>query len=200
MIKIAKLFFKYGNMNSGKSLLLLAAVHNYESQGKKIILLKPSLDTRSKTGMIESRVGISHDCIDIDRSTDILELLNIKAVNSLSGVSAIILDEGQFLTKEQVKQLAYICDEYDIPILVYGLKNSYLDSELFEGSAALLYYADKIEEIKTVCHCGRKSTMNLRILKGKPIYSGEIVNCGDTEEAEDYYIPVCRKHYYNPSK
>lgn len=195
---MAKLHFKYGCMESSKSANLLMTVHNYESQGKEVILLKPSLDTRSRTGKIESRIGLSHDCIDIDKDTNILDLLNVKSVNSLDTISAIIVDESNFLTKEQVKQLAYICDEYDIPIITYGLKNSYLDGELFEGSAALLYYAEKIEEIKTVCKCGRKATMNLRILNGKPIYDGNIINCGDTKEAEDYYVPVCRKHYFNP--
>jgi thymidine kinase len=110
----------------------------------------------------------------------------------------IIIDESQFLTKEQVKQLAYICDNFNIPIICHGLKNSYLDGELFEGSAALLYYADKIEETKNICKCGRKATMNLRILNGKPIYDGNIINCGDTKPTDDYYIPVCRKHYFEP--
>lgn len=97
-----------------------------------------------------------------------------------------------------MEQLAYIVDNFNIPIMAYGLKNSYLKSKLFEGSEALLYYADELREIRNICHCGRKATMNLRVLNGKPIYDGEMINCGDTKPTDDYYIPVCRKHYFNP--
>lgn len=194
-----KIFFKFGSMNSGKSLLLLAAVHNYESQGKEVILLKPSLDTRSKTGRIESRIGLSHECIDISQDDDLFTVINELIYEKETPPAAILLDEAQFLKKEQVKQLVESTLIHKIPILCYGLKNSFVESELFEGSAALLYYADKIEEIKTVCKCGHKANFNLRILNGIPIYSGEIINCGDTVATTDFYIPCCKEHYYNPS-
>ena len=194
-----KLYFKYGCMNSSKSLNLLATAHNYESQGKKVLLIKPTLDTRTDKGIIESRVGISKKCIDVDKDTNLINLfkMHIK-YNDL--IHCILIDEAQFLTKDQVKQLAKIVDTYDIPVLCYGLKNSYIESELFEGSQALLYYADKLEEIKTTCFCegcNSKATMNLRILNGEAVYNGEMINCGDTKPTSDYYMPVCRKHYYN---
>ena len=197
----AKLYFKYGTMDSSKSLNLLATAHNYESQGKKVLLLKPNLDTRSKNGRIESRAGLSKQCIDIDKDTNLITLFRVLNRTINDPYHCILVDESQFLTKVQVKQLAKIVDTYDIPVVAFGLKNSYIDSELFEGSQALLYYADKIEEIKTVCTCdgcNKKATMNLRIVDGEPVYNGEIINCGDTKPDSDYYIPVCRKHYYNP--
>ena len=198
---MSKLYFRFGTMCSSKSLNLLATAHNYESQGKKVLLLKPSLDIRSESGFIESRTGLSAECIDIDRTSDILSIfLILKHVNN-EKYHCILVDEAQFLTTYQVKQLARIVDEFDTPIICWGLKNSFIDSELFEGSQALLYYAEKIEEIKTICFCegcNSKATMNLRVLNGKPIYDGEIVNCGDTKPTDDYYIPVCRKHYFNP--
>ena len=195
---MSKLYFRYSTMNSAKSLNLLAVAHNYKEQGKDVLLLKPSLDTRSPKGLIESRVGISMPCIDIDKDENLVELFRREDRVINNKFEAILVDEASFLTKEQVKQLAYIVDKFDIPCLTYGLKNSYIDGELFEGSQALLYYSDEVEEIKNVCHCGRKATMNLRIVNGEPVYNGEIINCGDTKPDNDYYMPVCRKHYYNP--
>lgn len=199
---MSKLYFRYGAMNSSKSLNLLATAHNYESQGKKVLLLKPTSDTRSSVGKIESRTGLSADCIDIERSTDIesLFLILMKQIGFYE-YNCILVDEAQFLTKHQVKQLAQIVDKICIPTICFGLKNSFIDGELFEGSQALLYYSEQIEEIKTICackDCNKKAIMNLRILNGQPIYSGEMINCGDTKPTSDYYIPVCRKHYYNP--
>ena len=194
----SKLYYRYSVMNSSKTANLIMVAHNYEEQGKKVLIFKPSLDTRSSVGKVESRVGISHDCIDIDKDFNIFKYIdNLPA--SEKDISCILLDECNFITKKQAKELATICDYCNIPVIAYGLKNSYIDGELFEGSSALLYYADKIEEIKNVCvFCNSKATQNLRVLNGKPIYDGEVINCGDTKEGEDYYIPVCRKHYFKP--
>lgn len=194
---MSKLYYRFSVMNSSKSANLIMIAHNYKEQGKRVLLLKPNLDVRSSKGFIESRVGISAPCLDITKENNIIDLY-IKEDILNDKIEAILIDEANFLTKKQVKQLAYIVDNYNIPILAYGLKNSYIDSELFEGSQALLYYADDISEIKNICSCGKKATMNLRVLNGKPIYDGEIINCGDTKATEDYYIPVCRKHYFNP--
>jgi thymidine kinase len=195
-----KLYFRYGCMDSSKSLNLLATAHNYETQGKRVVLLKPSLDIRSLSGKIESRAGLSKSCIDILQIDNISNIIG-NIVHFEEKIHCILIDESQFLTSCQVKQLVRIIEHYNIPIICYGLKNSYIDGELFEGSQALLYYADKIEEIKTVCscpNCNKKAIMNLRVLNGEPVYSGEVINCGDTEVSDDYYIPVCRKHYFNP--
>lgn len=194
---MSKLYYRFSVMNSSKSANLIMIAHNYKEQGKRVLLLKPNLDIRSSKGFIESRVGISAPCLDITKEDNLIDLYT-KEDKINDKIEAILVDEANFLTKEQVKQLAYIVDNYDIPALAYGLKNTYIDSELFEGSKALLYYSDKIEEIKNTCECGRKATMNLRILNGKPIYKGEMINCGDTKPTDDYYIPVCRKHYFNP--
>lgn len=194
----AKLYFRYGCMNSSKSLNLLATAHNYKSQGKDVLLIKPSLDIRSSNGKIESRVGLSVDCLDIDKTSDLMSYFLTIISDREKSFECILIDESQFLTKKQVEDLAKIVDKFNIPAIAYGLKNSYLKGELFEGSQALLYYADKIEEIKTTCNCGRKAIMNLRVVNGEPVYNGEMINCGDTKPTDDYYIPVCRKHYYNP--
>ena len=196
---MAKLYFRYGAMNCSKTANALMVIHNYEEQGKKVLVFKPSIDIRSANEKIESRIGISHDCIDIDKDFNTFEYLNDQLYMYNEKISCIIVDESQFLTKYQVLQLSQVVDYFNIPVICYGLKNSYVDGELFCGSRALLYYADTIEEIKNVCtYCNKKATMNLRILNGKPIYDGNTVNCGDTKESEDYYVPVCRKHYYKP--
>lgn len=194
---MAQLFFRYGAMNSGKSLQLLAVAHNYEEQGKNVLIFKPTIDTRSSKGKIESRVGISHEAIEINEESDLFQIVYRLTWNV--NYECILVDEAQFLTKSQVKDLADIVDLLGIPVIAYGLKNSYVNGELFEGSQALLYYADKIEEIKTVCtFCNKKAIMNLRIVNGKPIYKGENIHVGDVKNGEDYYIPVCRKHYFEP--
>lgn len=194
---MAQLYFRHGTMNSGKTLQLLAVAHNYEEQNKPVLIFKPTIDTRSSKGKIESRIGISHDAIEIDKERDLFQI--VYKLTWTIDYACILVDEAQFLTKKQVKDLADIVDLLGIPVIAYGLKNSYVDGELFEGSQALLYYADKIEEIKTVCtFCNRKATMNLRIVNDKPIYKGESIHVGDVKNGEDYYIPVCRKHYFQP--
>lgn len=194
---MSKLHFLFSVMNSAKSANLIMVAHNYNELGKRALVLKPSLDTRTSKGKIQSRVGVSIPCMDIDKDENLIELYEKE--NTINNkIQVILIDEANFLTQKQVEQLAYIVDNFNIPIMAYGLKNSYLKSKLFEGSEALLYYADELREIRNICHCGKKATMNLRVLNGKPIYDGEIVNCGDTKPTDDYYIPVCRKHYFNP--
>ena len=194
---MSKLHFLFSVMNSAKSANLIMVAHNYNELGRRVLALKPSLDTRTSKGKIQSRVGVSIPCIDIDRDENLIELYEKE--NTINNkIQVILIDEANFLTQKQVEQLAYIVDNFNIPIMAYGLKNSYLKSKLFEGSEALLYYADELREIRNICHCGKKAIMNLRVLNGKPIYDGEIVNCGDTKPTDDYYIPVCRKHYFNP--
>lgn len=195
MINIAQLYYKYGTMDSSKTANLLMAVHSYETKGDKVLILKPKTDTRSKSNIIESRIGLSHPCMDIHNNFDILHYVTgIK-----DKIDAIFIDECQWLTLNQIIDLCHIVDTLNIPVLAYGLKNSYVKNELLEGAKYLLYYADKIEEIKNVCvYCGKKAIMNLRILNDNPIYNGNTTHIGDTKETKDYYIPVCRNHYLNP--
>ena len=192
---MSKLYFRYGAMNSSKSANLLMVAHNYEEQGKKVIIFKPSLDTRSGESLVKSRVGIEHICKDICKDFNFYEYMK-----DAQDIDCVLVDESQFCTKEQIKQLTQVADKLNIPVLCYGLKNTYIDGELFEGSAALLYYADSIEEIKTVCqYCNRKAIMNLYLINGQPIYQGNKVQIGDVK-GEEKYVSVCREHYFNTPK
>lgn len=192
---MSKLYFRYGAMNSGKSLQLLAVAHNYEKQGKSVLLLRPSIDTRTTDGYIESRIGIKKSCITINKKESILQLMYERDLSP----DVILVDEAQFLTKEQVKELNTLAWNMNIAVLCYGLKNSAIDGELFEGSEALLYYSDDFQEIKTTCqYCNSKANMNLKLVNNKPVRNGEVVQIGDVKENKNNikYISVCKKHYY----
>lgn len=184
---MAKLYFKYGTMFSGKSLEIQKVKSTYEIQEKIVAVGKPSTDTRSNG--IKSRMGKEFDCDFL-----ILKKDNLKeTLRSFIGSDVIIIDEAQFLDKEQVKDLADFTTDNDIPVLAFGLKTDF-KGELFEGAAHLLALADSIEEIKGVCqdiNCGKKSTMNLRLgHRGKVFRDGEQVSIGS-----DSYIALCRKHW-----
>jgi thymidine kinase len=184
-------------MNSSKTANLLMVAHNYEEQGKNVIVLKPSTDTRTQNNKVESRVGISHEAIVFTKDDNLYLIIQKLLQDQL--INCVLVDECQWLTTEQVEQLVYIVDDLNIPVICYGLKNSYVQGFIFEGAKSLLYYADKIEEIKNTCHfCDRKAIMNLRVLNGQPIYDGESTHVGDVEAGEDFYLPTCRKHYFEP--
>ncbi|MDM8220210.1 MULTISPECIES: thymidine kinase [Limosilactobacillus] len=187
---MAQLFFKYGAMNSGKSIDVLKVAHNYEEQGKPVVLLTSGVDTRSGRGTIASRIGLERKVYPVMKDTDVYEYVK----NIDHRIYCVLIDEAQFLSKEHVLQLTRIVDELNIPVMTFGLKNDFRN-ELFEGSKYLLIYADKIEEMKTICwFCPHKATMNLRMLDGHPVYEGEQVQIGGNES----YYPVCRKHYFHP--
>lgn len=194
---MANLYFYHGVMGSSKSTELLTKVHKYEEQGKEVLLLKSSIDTRSEKGYIESRTGLKHKCVDIIKECNLFNFVNYKS--TYNTYDCIFVDEANFLTKDQVKQLRMIADDFGIDVKCYGLKNTYIDGELFEGSQALLYYADVIEEIDCTCQfCNKDAKMNLRVVDGKPTYDGKTIQIGDIENGEEYYIPTCYFHYYNP--
>ena len=187
---MAQLFFKYGAMNSGKSIDILKVAHNYEEQGKRVVLMTSGVDDRSGRGIIASRIGLERKVKPIMDDTNIYDYVN----KMDRKIYCVLIDEAQFLKKEHVLQLIKIVDELNIPVMAFGLKNDFRN-ELFEGSKYLLIYADKIEEMKTICwFCPHKATMNLRIHDGKPVYEGEQVQIGGNES----YYPVCRKHYFHP--
>ena len=187
---MAQLFFKYGAMNSGKSIDILKVAHNYEEQGKPVVLMTSGVDDRSGRGIIASRIGLERKVKPIMDDTNIYDYVN----KMDRKIYCVLIDEAQFLKKEHVLQLIKIVDELNIPVMAFGLKNDFRN-ELFEGSIYLLIYADKIEEMKTICwFCPHKATMNLRIHNGKPVYEGEQVQIGGNES----YYPVCRKHYFHP--
>lgn len=191
---MAQLFFRYGAMNSGKSIDILKVKHNYEEQGKNVLLLTSALDNRDGEGKVSSRIGISQPAHPVGSEDNIIELIYQLEGHSYISYNCILVDEAQFLTEEHVLQLANIVDKMRIPVMCYGLKNDF-QNNLFEGTRALLIHADKIEEIKTLCwQCNRKAIMNLRMNNGRPVRDGEQVQIGGNES----YIPVCRNHYNNP--
>ncbi|MFJ8065579.1 thymidine kinase [Psychrobacillus sp. NPDC096426] len=188
---MAQLFYKYGAMNSGKSIEILKVAHNYEEQNKPVLIFTPAIDTRDEVGHISSRIGLKREATAVYDETNLFEL--VKA--HLPAPYCVLIDEVQFLSKEHVLQLTQIVDELNIPVMGFGLKNDF-QNEMFEGSRYMLIYADKIEEMKTICwFCHKKAIMNLRVDEnGKPIYTGEQIHIG----GNDSYYPVCRKCHANP--
>lgn len=175
---MAKLYFKYGTMNSGKSLEIIKVAHNYREQDKDVIVFTPGIDDRYSKGTVYSRVGVKTKAIEIYDDTDIFEL-----TKQADNIHCVLVDEAQFLTKKNILDMTRIVDELHIPVMAFGLKNDF-SNKLFEGSYYLLVYADKIEEIKTICwYCDNKATMNYR--KGE---STQTIEIGGNES----YIPVCR--------
>jgi thymidine kinase len=190
---MAQLYFRYGTMNSGKSVEILKVAHNYEEQGKTVMIFTSVLDDRYGRGYVASRIGLKREAIVIDEETDIKSIVEM---NEEGLPNCVLVDEGHFLRRHHIIQLTEIVDELHIPVIVYGLKNDFAN-QLFEGSEALLLYADKLEEIKTVCwFCDRKATMALRVNNGEPVYEGEQIQVGGNES----YIPVCRRCYKQPRR
>ena len=190
MSVLAQLYYKYGTMNSGKTIEILKVAHNYEEQGNPVVIMTSALDTRDGVGIVSSRIGMRREAIPISNETDLIGLVTRLPKKPY----CVLIDECQFLSKQNVSDLARLVDEYDIPVMAFGLKNDF-QNELFEGSKYLLLLADKIEEIKTICQfCSKKATMVLRTENGKPVYHGEQIQIGGNET----YIPVCRRHYFHP--
>lgn len=191
---MSQLIFRYGTLSAGKSLALLTVNHNYESQGKKTIIMKPSIDTRSENGYVESRIGVKAKCIDIDNDFNIFEYMS-----NNKNISVLLIDEAQFLNKYQVLQLRKVVDLLNIPVICYGLRSTYKPNELFEGSQSLFFYADKIEELKNICMaegCNKKAVFNLKLINNKPIYSGDTISVGDIV-GDERYMCVCSRHYHD---
>lgn len=190
---MAQLFFIYGTMNSGKSIQLLSTAHSYKEQGKSVLLLTPSTDTRDGVGTISSRIGLSEEAMVIKPDTNLWELEGVNFF--FNGYDSILVDEAQFLSKDQITQLSEIVDQLNIPVMAYGLKNDF-SNHLFPGSEQLVLLADKLIEMKTTCKwCNKKATMNLRVVDGSPAYEGEQVEVGGNED----YLSVCRYHYNTPN-
>tara|TARA_Y100000815_G_scaffold1380_1_gene1177 strand:- start:116 stop:709 length:594 start_codon:yes stop_codon:yes gene_type:complete len=186
---MAKLYFYYASMNAGKSTTLLQADFNYRERGMRTMLFTAAIDDRSGAGTIGSRIGLEAGAIPFGADTDILAAVT-DALDE-GTVACVFVDEAQFLTAAQVDQLAVLCDEHDVPVLAYGLRTDF-QGELFPGSARLLAIADALVEIKSVCDCGRKATMNLRVdAAGNPIREGEQTEIGGNER----YVAMCRRHF-----
>ena len=177
---MAKLYFRYGAMGSSKTANAIMVQYNYHERGQNALMVKPRLDNRDGERIVGSRSGLSAPCIYME------ELENV----DLSAYNCIIVDEAQFLKKEQVARLVEIVDGMNIPVICYGLRADFR-GELFEGSTWLMAWADTIEEIKTVCWCGRKATCNARVVDGKVAREGEQIVLGGNES----YVALCRRHW-----
>ena len=177
---MAKLYYRYGAMGSSKTANAIMVRHNYLERGQKVLMLKPRLDNRDGETIIASRCGLQCECSiveDLDRF-------------SLREYDCVIVDEAQFLTKEQVERLVRIVDVENVPVIAYGLRCDF-QGNLFEGSQWLLAWADTIEEVKTICWCGKKAVCNARVVNGRVVKEGEQIVLGGSES----YVSLCRKHW-----
>jgi thymidine kinase len=182
---MAKLFFYYSTMNAGKSTSLLQAAYNYAERGMETMLFTARLDQRAG-GRIASRIGIAMEAQFFDAETDFWPICTAEP-----RPACVLIDEAQFLLKEQVRQLARVVDEANVPVMCYGIRTDFL-GELFPGSAALLAWADTLSELKTICTCGKKATMVVRVsAEGNVERAGQQVEVGGNER----YVPLCRKHF-----
>jgi thymidine kinase len=186
---MAQLYFYYSSMNAGKSTHLLQSSYNYQERGLKTAVYTAKIDDRFAQGKVSSRLGIDADALLFDKSTNIFEEIKLK--NHDEQLHCVLIDEAQFLSKEQVKQLTDIVDILHIPVLAYGIRTDFL-GETFSGSAALLAWADKLVELKTICHCGRKANFVIRQDEnGQAVKKGEQVEVGGNER----YEALCRSHF-----
>ncbi len=177
---MAKLYFRYGAMGSSKTANAVMVQYNYRERGCNVLMLKPQLENRDGATIVRSRCGLEAECRFVEELDSI----------DLTGIDCVIVDEAHFLTKEQVAKLVAIVDDLNIPVICYGLRTDFR-GELFEGSRELLCWADTIEEIKTICWCGRKATFNARVQDGHIVREGEQILLGGNSQ----YISLCRRHW-----
>ena len=186
---MAKLYFYYSSMNAGKSTALLQSSYNYRERGMNTLVLAPQLDDRYGNGKVTSRIGIETDARTFVPDEDLLAL--VEARNKHSQLHCVLIDEAQFLTKEQVFQLGEVTDKMNIPVLAYGLRTDF-QGEPFEGSKYLLAWSDNLKELKAICDCGSKATMVVRFDEGgNAITEGSQIEIG----GNDRYVSMCRKHF-----
>ena len=186
---MAKLYFQYSTMNAGKSTLLLQASHNYHERGMKTYLITAGFDKRAGKGKIGSRIGIVSDADIFDDKEDMFQKIELRLEKG--PCSCVLIDEAQFLSEEQVWQLARVVDDLEVPVMCYGLRVDF-QGKLFPGSAALLALADEMREIRTICHCGKKATMVVRQDEnGAVIKDGAQIQIGGNET----YVSLCRRHW-----
>lgn len=187
---MAKLYFYYSAMNAGKSTVLLQSAHNYCERGMEPLLFAPALDDRYGIGKISSRIGLSSEAVIFDKQFDFYSYIET-TLKQRPNIRCLLIDEAQFLSQSQVEQLAKVTLDFNRPVLAYGLRSDFL-GEPFEGSKYLLAWAEELNEIKTICHCGSKATMNLRIdSQGRAVRDGEQVEIG----GNDRYVATCRRHF-----
>lgn len=179
---MAKLYFRYGAMGSSKTANAIMVQYNYGERGQSVLMVKPKLDNRDGERTVLSRCGLSAECVFMEEVPDI----------DVSRYDCVIVDEAQFLTRDQVEYLVHIVDDLDVPVICYGLRADF-QGNFFEGSQWLMAWADTIEEIKTICWCGRKATYNARVVDGKVIKHGDQILLGGSSQ----YVSLCRKHWHS---
>lgn len=186
---MAKLYFHYATMNAGKSTMLLQASYNYRERGMRTAIFIAALDDRAGMGRVSSRIGLSSDAIPFNSEDDLFAV--IETMHSEDALACVFVDEAQFLSAEQVWQLARVSDRVGIPVMAYGLRTDF-QGKLFPGSYELLAIADELREVRTICHCGRKATMVVRVdSAGEVIREGAQVEVGGNER----YVSLCRRHW-----
>lgn len=186
---MAKLYFSYAAMNAGKSTMLLQASHNYRERGMQTLLFTAAFDDRAGRGVIASRIGVASEALLFSPDDDLFAVIEREMAKD--SLACIFFDEAQFLTPEQVWQLARVADRINVPVMCYGLRTDF-QGKLFPGSAELLAIADDLREIRTICSCGAKATMVIRMgADGKPLLEGEQVDIGGNEK----YVSLCRRHW-----
>ena len=186
---MAKLYFYYSSMNAGKSTSLLQSSYNYVERGMRTLVLAPAFDDRYGIGKVTSRIGIEADARTFTNHCDVFAIA--KASHMEKSLNCVLVDEAQFLTKDQVFQLSEVTDKLNIPVLAYGLRTDF-QGEPFEGSKYLLAWSDNLKELKAICHCGKKATMVLRMDEnGNAVTEGSQVEIG----GNDRYVSMCRKHF-----
>jgi thymidine kinase len=186
---MAKLYFYYSSMNAGKSTALLQSSYNYRERGMNTLVLAPRLDDRYGTGKVTSRIGLESSAMTFNSDEDLYQLISAKSAQE--PLHCVLVDEAQFLTKEQVFQLGEVTDELNIPVLTYGIRTDF-QGEPFQGSKYLLAWADNLKELKAICFCGSKATMVIRLDEdGNAITQGSQVEIG----GNDRYVSMCRKHF-----
>lgn len=191
---MAKLYFKYGAMGSSKTAQALITKFNYEEKGMNVLFVKPAVDTRDGKTIVKSRIGLSAEAVIVDKEENLFELVSLNKTYTFADV--VIIDEAQFLTREQVEELRKLVDSFNIPVLCFGLRTDF-KVKLFEGSKALFELADSISEIKSICKCGNKASVNARINnKGQIITEGDQIEMGGNEK----YTSMCYKCYFDTIK
>ena len=186
---MAKVYFYYSAMNAGKSTTLLQSSYNYQERGMRTMVIAPAIDDRSGLGRVKSRIGLEVPAEVLTADDNLFT--RVESAHAAASLACVLVDEAQFLTPAQVTQATDIADTLDIPVLCYGLRTDF-QGNLFPGSAALLARADDLIELKTICHCGRKATMNVRIgSDGKGLREGAQIEIGGNER----YVAMCRRHY-----
>ena len=186
---MAKLYFYYSSMNAGKSTALLQSSYNYRERGMNTVVMAPQLDNRYGIGKVTSRIGLETEATTFTPDDDLLEI--VKALVAKEPMHCVLIDEAQFLTKDQVFQLGEVTDTLNIPVLAYGLRTDF-QGEPFEGSKYLLAWSDNLRELKAICDCGTKATMVIRMDEsGKAVREGSQVEIG----GNDRYVSMCRRHF-----